>query len=562
MPTLCRHSLTRLRLHPRLRTRLAIASAALIAACASAATFRVRAADSIGPDAASGRLVVFLIADSSIKKDDGSGGPLNPKAVPLDGPFWDSEEPIFAADVRALKRGDAFEINDAAEALSVKPSQLQPGGYRAQALLITRRTNSNWRRDAGNLFSSTPVHFEVPPGDANPQPVVDIVLDTATTAQVRADADGIEWFSTLSTSLTAHRGRPVMMRAGVLFPQNYDPTRQYPAIYFIPGFGGDDTFVERLKSSQARSQDPALKELAQNAFTIVLNPESPNGHTLFADSENNGPCGRALVEEFIPALESKFPLIPKPEARLLRGHSSGGWSTLWLVLHYPQTFGAAWSSAPDPVDFRRFQLVNIYDDANFYQTTAPDGAVQQRPSVRRTSRDTGESREIMTVRRECRQEDMLGSDNTSGQQYDSWFAVAGPRNERGNPAALFDPLTGVIDRTIAEQYRAFDIGALVRAAPDTYLPILRDRVRLVCGDADNFYLNEAVRLFAHDVATLDGQSLAADTPAPFSWKPKSGGFSSIVLLPNYDHGTLNAAAEVRAFPKEMLDYLRTKGVLK
>jgi hypothetical protein len=544
----------------RTLTRIAIASVAMVASVASGATFRVRAADSIGPDAASGRLVVFLIADSSIKKDDGSGGALNPKAVPLDGPFWDSEEPIFAADVRALKRGEAFEINDSAEALSVTPGQLKTGGYRAQALLITRRTNSNWRRDAGNLFSSTPVHFDVT--QAGAEPVVDIILDTATTAQVRADAEGMEWFSTLSTSLTAHRGRPVMMRAGVLFPRNYDPKRQYPAIYYVPGFGGDDTFVERLKSSQGRAQDGATKELAENAFTIVLNPESPNGHTLFADSQNNGPCGRALVEELIPTLESKFPLIPKPEARLLRGHSSGGWSTLWLVLQYPQTFGAAWSTAPDPVDFRRFQLVNIYEDANFYETTEPDGTVKQRPTLRRTSRDTGESREIMTVRRECRQEDMLASDNSSGQQYDSWFAVAGPRNERGNPAALFDPLTGVIDRSVAEKYRAFDIGAIVRAAPEKYLPILRDRVRLVCGDADNFYLNEAVRLFAHDVATLDGQSLAADTPAPFSWKPKSGGFGSIVLLPNYDHGTLNGAAEVRAFPKEMLDYLRTNGVLK
>lgn len=536
------------------------AAVALVDSSAAAATFRVRIADSVAAEAASGRLVVFLIADASVKKEDGSGGVLSPKVVPLDGPLWDSEEPIFAADVRGLKRGDPFEVNDAAEALTVKPSQLKPGGYRAQALLITRRTNSNWRRDAGNLFSSAPVHFEVTQPGADP--VVDIALDTATTAQVRPDAEGLEWFSTLSTSLTTYRGRPTMMRAGVIFPKDYDPKRQYPAVYIVPGFGGDDTAAERIKASQGRSKDPAEHELAANAFTIVLNPESKNGHTLFADSENNGPCGRALVEEFIPALESKFPLVPKPEARLLRGHSSGGWSTLWLVLQYPQTFGAAWSTAPDPIDFRRFQLVNIYEDPNFYESRPSDAPARPFPSFRRTDRDSGKDREFMTVRRECRQEDMLGSDNTSGQQYDSWCAVAGPRNDRGNPAALFDPLTGAIDRTVAEKYRAFDIGAIVRAAPDKYLPILRDRVRLICGDADNFYLNDAVRLFVHDVATLDGQTIAADTPAPFSWKPKSGGFGSITLLPNYDHGTLNGAPEVRAFPKEMLDYLRTKGVLK
>lgn len=535
-------------------------AAACVGSAASAATFKVRAADGVGPDVASGRLVVFVIADASLKKEDGSGGVLNPKTLPLDGPLWDSAEPIFATDVRGLKRGDSIEVYDAAEWLVAKPSELAAGTYRAQALLITKRTNSSWRRDAGNLYSSTPVAFEVKQPGAEPR--VEIVLDTATTGQPRAETPEIEWFSTLSTTLTMFHGRPIPMRAGVLFPKNYDPSRKYPTIYFVPGFGGDDTFVERLKSGRDRSKDPAEKELAENSFTIVLDPESPNGHTLFADSENNGPCGRALVEELIPALESKFPLIATPEARLLRGHSSGGWSTLWLALQYPQTFGAAWSTSPDPVDFRKFQLVNIYEDENFFQSKDKDGVAVELPSFRRTSRDSGESRAIMTVRRECRQEDMVGADNSSGQQYDSWCAVAGPRNERGHPAALFDPVTGAIDHAVTEKYRAYDIGEIVRKQPQKYLPILKDRVRLICGDADSFYLNEAVRLFVHDVAKLDGQEIATDAVAPLKWTPTGGGFGSIVILPGYDHGTVFGAPEVRAFPKEMLDFLRAKGVLK
>ena len=31
---------------------------------------------------------------------------------------------------------------------------------------------------------------------------------------------------------------------------------------------------------------------------------------------------------------------------------------LWLATEYPHIFGAAWASSPDPVDFRRFQLVS------------------------------------------------------------------------------------------------------------------------------------------------------------------------------------------------------------
>mgnify|MGYP000013441251 CR=1 FL=1 len=74
-------------------------AAACVGSAASAATFKVRAADGVGPDVASGRLVVFVIADASLKKEDGSGGVLNPKTLPLDGPLWDSAEPIFATDV-------------------------------------------------------------------------------------------------------------------------------------------------------------------------------------------------------------------------------------------------------------------------------------------------------------------------------------------------------------------------------------------------------------------------------------------------------------------------------
>ncbi|MFM8872344.1 MAG: alpha/beta hydrolase-fold protein, partial [Phycisphaerales bacterium] len=71
------------------------------------------------------------------------------------------------------------------------------------------------------------------------------------------------------------------------------------------------------------------------------------------DSAANGPRARALVEEFIPALERQFRLVRRPEARIVTGHSSGGWSALWLQLTHPETFGACFPSTPDPVDFSR-----------------------------------------------------------------------------------------------------------------------------------------------------------------------------------------------------------------
>lgn len=302
----------------------------------------------------------------------------------------------------------------------------------------------------------------------------------------------------------------------------------------------------------------------RSTFWIVLYPEGPNGHTLFADSANNGPCGRALVEELIPALEKKYPLMAVPEARLLRGHSSGGWSTLWLATEYPGVFGACWSSSPDPVDFRRFQLTNIYDAHNFYgfptnglRSTAAYAAEEWAKKVPQgvvpATSDAGpggvdrlvsfrrDGKAVMTVEREARGEDVLGPDNTSGQQWDSWFAAWGARNERGNPAALFDAETGALDRAAAERYRRFDIADRLRRDPAKYLPIFKERVRLVVGGADNFFLNEAVALLKEDVERLGGGA-------------KGDGY--ITIVPGLDHSSIFSSDALKGFESEMGAYVR------
>ena len=85
---------------------------------------------------------------------------------------------------------------------------------------------------------------------------------------------------------------------------------------------------------------------------VYLNAQFPLGHHEFADSVNNGPWGKALTTEFIPQLEAKYGAAATPAGRFLTGHSSGGWSSLWLQVNYPEFFGGVWSTAPDPVDFR------------------------------------------------------------------------------------------------------------------------------------------------------------------------------------------------------------------
>ncbi len=523
----------------------------------------------------SGRLVIALIAP---------GSKLPPGTSPHDAPFWDDLQPLFAKEVTGLKPGDTVVLDDTWEHNSIPVSKLAPGQYQAGARLIATRISSSWKSVAGN-WTSPVTSFEIPPAAAAPAAAtvpVKLELSQPTKARQWRQTDGVELFEMKSELLSAALGREVTLRAGVVLPAGYDPSaqiagkpRQYAAVYEVPGFGGDHTGAAGVARGRKRAEDKAAapdtasapdpaRLLAQSTFWIVLDPESNNGHALFADSANNGPRGKALTEELIPALERKYPLLARPEARLLRGHSSGGWSTLWLALNYPSTFGAAWPSAPDPVDFRRFQAVDIYTQKNMYivpaDDTAPEKAAAER--IRATPGGAAEpaggrslimsyrkaGKGTMSVRQETQGEDILGADNTSGQQWDSWFAVFGPRNSRGNPAALFDPVTGTIDRAVAEQYRTYDIGLKLRTDPAKYGPIFRKNIHLIVGDADEFFLNEAVALLKAD---LDALWPAEKTP----------GTGSITIIPGKTHGSVFGTPQAQRIPADMVEHLRATGVL-
>ncbi len=78
---------------------------------------------------------------------------------------------------------------------------------------------------------------------------------------------------------------------------------------------------------------------------VYLDATCPQGHHgKFVDSVNNGPWESALVQEFIPYLEQTFRMTGTPATRFLTGHSSGGWSALWLQLTQPEFFGGVWAT--------------------------------------------------------------------------------------------------------------------------------------------------------------------------------------------------------------------------
>jgi pimeloyl-ACP methyl ester carboxylesterase len=299
-----------------------------------------------------------------------------------------------------------------------------------------------------------------------------------------------------SKLLTAFHGKPTRMRAGVVLPKSYKDRgdRRYAVVYEIPGFGGN-----HRDFAFGRERGNATEVGGIDMIWVVLDPDCRLGHHVFADSANNGPWGKALVEELIPAIDKKFATVGKPEARFLTGHSSGGWSSLWLQVTYPDVFNGVWSTAPDPVDFRDFQRVNIYKPGiNLF--TDEDG--KARPLARSGDKP------VLFYKGFSDMEAVMGR---GGQLY-SFEAVFSPRGRDGKPRQLWDRKTGAVDAEVARSWEKYDIRLVLERNWKTLGPKLRGKLHVYVGDKDTFYLDGATVLLKQSLTKLGSDAVVEVFP--------------------------------------------------
>lgn len=514
-------------------TNAAASSAAQEASAAAGPVFIVQIDPAMDLPARSGRIVVYLI-DNAVTELR--------RQKPAEAPFFEAPQPVFGVNVTDLKPGTRVRLDDAtATGYPGKLSELPAGSYRVQAVFDWQAESGAWGKEPGNLFSGE-ARITV---EAGKPVVVPLTLTNTVPTPPRPQVAGGQFFEVRSALLSEFRGQEVMLKAGVALPINHDPLAEYAAIYSVPGFGGDRASALR-EARHRRGLTPGTieHELARNTFFIVLDPDGPYGHTLLADSANNGPVGRAITEELIPALERRYRLIAKPEARIITGHSSGGWTTLWLATEYPQVFGAAWSSGPDPVDFNAFQKINIYEDQSMFDAIDEDGKRTPHASY------TKDGQVLMTIQQEIGVENAIGPRNSSGEQWGSWMAVFGPRAEDGYPAALYDPATGDIDHAIAQQFKRYDITDRLKQNPERFGPIFRNNIRLIMGTRDSYDLHYAVLRLIQTLGEVSPQITAEVTDG------------YIEMVDGADHSTVRASTIAQQWPAQMLAHLKKYSLLK
>ncbi len=417
----------------------------------------------------SGRLYVFLTSHQ--------------RGEPRWGPNWFQPEPFYGVDVDDFGPGQERVIDDRANGFPGPLAEIPAGKYRAQAVLDRKLDSSNHNFGTGN-WASEVVELELGPGAEGPWRLALTKPLGPPQFPQRAGVREVVW---ASPRLSAFHGREITMRAAVHLPAGYEdqPERRYGVLFFIGGFGTQHWDQARLNlvwDEQLPEEEPLIR--------VLLSGDCPWGHHVFADGPTNGPRGTAFVEEFLPYLDSQFRTIAQPEARFVAGHSSGGWATLWIMAHWPDRFGAAWSLSPDSVDFRDYQRVNLYADPP--ESMYRDLAGERRP----IARSDGEVR--VWYDDFTRMDDVIGQ----GGQLRSFEAVFSPLDAQGLPRRMYDRQTGEVDPQVVAGWRAYDLGQLLVDRWPQLETALRGKLRIVTGSEDTFYLEGAVRYLAETLGEL------------------------------------------------------------
>lgn len=416
--------------------------------------------------------------------------PAGPAAkVPLTGRMMVFAQPAHGKKPQSLDPGfvpqgftmEGFDIDDAAgksvdvpASADVYPeplSALQPGTYDIQAFLDVKRMYSYDGIEDGDLLG--PVQRVHVSHDGT----IRLQLNRIAADPPVKPTPDVKLFDMVSPLLSKWYGHPVHLRASVVLPIGYDSSRRYPVVYFQNGFGG--TYRAGFRFAGLR---PMMKADGLDAILVVTDSSGPTGIAQFADSANNGPWGQAFTTEFIPAIEKRFNIDTNPNHRLLWGHSSGGWASLWLQTTYPKLFGGTWSSSPDPVDFHDFTGPDLL-------ASPPDNAYDDRygrpwPLVRIGTQN------VMTLKQFVLSSIVEGYEES---QFGSFDAVFSPRGADGKPMPLFDHRTGAVDPKVAAYWEAhYDIATNIERNYVTLAPFLQHKLHIAVGTLDTFHLERGV----------------------------------------------------------------------
>ena len=369
-----------------------------------------------------------------------------------------------------------------------------------------------WNRSPGNLYSTPKKIFLDPDKKKSVKITLDQVIPPIEPPE---DTKYIKHIQMQSKLLTEFWGRPMYLGAHVLLPEGFDehPEAKYPLMIFhghYPhDFGGfrtepPDPDLEPKYSARFdwEGYNKTVQEYDYQFYKEWTGPDFPRmlvieiqhqnpyyDDSYAVNSANIGPYGDAITYELIPYIEEKFRGIGEGWARFLYGGSTGGWEALAAQTFYPDEYNGCFAACPDPIDFRAYCLVNIYEDENAYFKGGPFKKVET-PAHRNYLGEVN-----ATMKQMNHVELAIGTNSRSGDQWDIWQAVYSPMASDGYPKPIWDKKSGKIDKEVADYWKEnYDLRYVLERDWGKIGPKLKGKIHVYCGDMDNYYLNNAVYL--------------------------------------------------------------------
>ncbi len=489
----------------------------LLWACSPGGNLKVEIASELESELKDGRLLLIFSTDSTAEPRFGISDNVGTNQV-------------FGMDFENFEAGKPIDFDPETFGYPIeKLENLAEGTYYVQAFIQKHDTftradghtvklpmdqgeGRQWTRAPKNIYSK-------------PQPVswkkgqkLELTIDQII-PEIKAPEDTkyVKHIKLKSEKLSKFWGRDMYLGAHVLLPEGFEenPNQYYPLMvfhgHFPSDFGNfrmippdaelsDDDYSARFgiygyEKMQQQEAYEFYQKWTSDDFKRFIIIEIQHANPFYDDSyavnsENLGPYGDAIQYELIPEIEKQFRGIGEGWARFLYGGSTGGWEALAAQVFYPEEYNGCFAACPDPIDFRAFTTVNIYEDKNAYYKEG-----EFRKTLRPGHRNYLGHVDAMVQDMNHRELAIGGTKTRSGDQFDIWQAVYSPVGEDGYPKPIWDKYSGVIDKEVAEYWKEnFDLRHIMERDWATLGPKLEGKVRIYCGDMDNYYLNNAVYL--------------------------------------------------------------------
>ena len=436
---------------------------------------------------------------------------------------------LVGKNVENWKSGNVEGFNSKTLAYPIENlGELDNGEYYIQALLHKYETFnlSNGKTVKLPMDQGEGQHWNTSPKNIYSKPIkINFKKNTTVKIEIteeippiepEKDTDYIKHVKIKSELLSKFWGRPMYLQANVLIPKDFkkESKTRYPLMVFHGHFpksiGGfrtspptapkkDTIYNSRFgitgyKYIQEKEAYDFYKKWTSKNFPRFLVIEIQHQNPYYDDSyavnsANIGPYGDAITYELIPHVEKMFNGVGKGWGRFLYGGSTGGWEALAVQVFYPKEYNGCFAACPDPIDFRAYTVVDIYNDENAYYK---EGSFKKilRPGIR-----DGKGHIKTQLIDMNRREYILGDNSRSGDQWDIWQAVYSPSDENGYPKPIWDKLSGEIDHDVAKYWMEnYDLRYIMERDWDKIGNDLKGKINIYCGDMDNYYLNNAVVL--------------------------------------------------------------------